>query len=113
MVPHGATVVCPPGDMSLSLHAFQVLTACFEAGDCPRRPWPGRIGGTWYCPADATQMAERDGVIVCTQCGRALPIVQELIELHPHRGTEAEERRAQRRERRREQRRERLRRGEH
>ena len=78
---------CTRGDMRLSQAMQSALTADFlDPGDqAPPRPLGYRLGGTWFCPRDATRMEIADGVIGCPQCGRSLNAhVYALVELHPH-----------------------------
>ena len=74
--------------MVLSLYVNRALEADFGVGSAPQpqpRRWP-LLGGVWFCPADATQMVESDGVVVCPHCGRSLAhgTLWQLIELHMH-----------------------------
>lgn len=74
--------------MGLSAKVQEALTEIFvEQKEPESNPaWTVRVGGSWFCPADATRMEAVDGYIRCPSCGKELPrqVVYQLIELHPH-----------------------------
>jgi uncharacterized Zn finger protein (UPF0148 family) len=86
-------LVCRPGDMPLSEHMREQLTAYVVApprARVGRSSWSVRIGGRWFCPACGVETAEREGRVECRHCGGAIQdLLRALIELHPHRDTDA------------------------
>jgi hypothetical protein len=72
--------------MPLSPKLDRELRAGFvDSGWPPDRGNRQRWGGKWFCPHCGVEDTEKDGLVVCADCGRELnPYLYELIELHPH-----------------------------
>lgn len=84
----GRELTCRRGDMGLSPHLEEELTAAFASGIIEPAPTPFdcNVGDDWFCPADGTPMLEHPrGLVECPACGRSLNrFVHQLVELHPH-----------------------------
>jgi hypothetical protein len=78
---------CEAGDMSLSKKLGDALRECYvDNVRSPReRPFPARVGGTWFCPGCGIEAAEEShGNVRCPQCLKSLAeFIDALVELHP------------------------------
>jgi hypothetical protein len=84
-------LVCDAGDMQLAQRVQDLVTSMCLSDPMQPEALPGRtrsLGGTWYCPSDATPMEPAEGYLpTCPRCRRSLTwsIAWQLIERHPHR----------------------------
>jgi hypothetical protein len=73
--------------MGLSVVLARALEQVCNEPPQPEHGAPVNLGGTYYCPSDASEMVTRTGQLPeCSECGRVLPwrVVYDLIEKHPH-----------------------------
>lgn len=87
MIAGQKSMKCESGEMELAPALFEGLQETFIT--CSKDPdfkkFTFRVGGAWYCPADATKMTEENGVIGCPNCGKIInSFLFSLIERHPH-----------------------------
>jgi hypothetical protein len=77
-------LVCPVGGADFSPTMRIWLTDIVTDNPTLSERSTSRRGGSWYCPADRTLMAESDGRVACPSCGRNLPgnVMYQLIEVH-------------------------------
>ena len=79
---------CVRGDMYLSEFVSTRFQDYFIDKKPPAndKPYPFPIGGTWFCPADATRMVENDCRVTCPCCAVSFTdeLIYQLIERHPH-----------------------------
>lgn len=84
----------------MSRHLATHLFACFVSkSERPKDPPPlsemkysGGVGEHWFCPGCGVVMHEQTPWTVrCPQCGLSIwEFLHELIEIHPHKGNEAQ-----------------------
>jgi len=80
-------MICLRGNMALSALMEAGLEKMFVTKTTAPadKPFPFPVGGKWFCPGDGERMIEANGVIRCPSCLLSLnPLVQQLVELHPH-----------------------------
>ncbi len=78
---------CTRGNMPLSPHLSAELTDVYlrKIRNAEFRPTTFKWGGVWYCPGCGVPLQERDGLMMCPQCGQSLnEFLFDLLELHPH-----------------------------
>jgi hypothetical protein len=81
-------LACGRGQMEIASTVARMIRAEFGASGrtaaTPRR-LTYVLGGSWFCPRDATPMVECDGLLQCPICAGCLnEMVNALVELHPH-----------------------------
>src|SRR5690242_13675058 len=90
----GPTAKCLAGDMPLSVDLDRRMRRWAEHPDereeNARPATTFRWGGHWFCPADGAPTREIDGSVRCVSCRGPLDgFLYALIELHPHRPSDA------------------------
>lgn len=84
-------LACVSGDMVFTRHMERLLREAFgnASGRTDNAPLKYRVGGTWFCPACGVSLAENDGILGCSSCGRSINrFICHLVERHPHKSGE-------------------------
>jgi hypothetical protein len=80
------TFMCVAGDMPLSRHLHDELSAVFVHRARSARPRSLDWGGVWFCPGCGVEATTDQQHVRCGQCGEYLDeFLYELVEIHPHR----------------------------
>jgi uncharacterized Zn finger protein (UPF0148 family) len=84
MVEFDGALTCPVGRLGVSARMRDSLRCLAVVKPALPASGAGNMGGTWFCPADGTELQQQDGLSRCSVCGRYLPnhVKYEFIEFN-------------------------------